>query len=185
MGMFTKISSEAFQNFQLNAGMLLNTFNPQSPAAPADSAIIAATTGGIKPELKPTFIDLGEDVDNCPENMMELKNLQYWTATLGATLLDITPEAIQLALGAADISGNKITPRNSLQLTDFKDIWWVGDRTDGGWAAIRLINALSTDGFSLQTTKNGKGQTTITLTGHYTLNNQDQVPMEFYSADGN
>ena len=46
--------------------------------------------------------------------------------------------------------------------TDFSDIWWVGDRSDGGLVAICLRNALSTGGFSLQTTKNGKGQIAVT-----------------------
>ena len=45
---------------------------------------------------------------------------------------------------------------------------------------IRLINALSTGGFSLQTTKNGKGQLSVTLTGHVSIDAQDDMPMEFY-----
>ena len=46
--------------------------------------------------------------------------------------------------------------------------------------AIKLINALSTGGFSLQTAKNGKGQLGIELTGHVSINDQNTVPMEFY-----
>jgi hypothetical protein len=45
------------------------------------------------------------------------------------------------------------------------------------------MNALSTAGFSLQTTKNGKGQVALTITGHVSINAQSVVPMEFYSAD--
>ena len=67
-----------------------------------------------------------------------------------------------------------------LKDTDFADVWWVGDLSDGGLCAIRLINALSTGGMSLQTTKDGKGQISVTLGGHYSINNQDVVPMEFY-----
>ena len=58
----------------------------------------------------------------------------------------------------------------------------MGDRADGGMVAIRLINALSTGGFSLQTTKNGKGQVSMELTGHVSIKNQDTMPMEFYSS---
>jgi hypothetical protein len=36
----------------------------------------------------------------------------------------------------------------------------------------------------LQTTKGGKGQVAVTLTGHYSVNDQDTVPMEFYVAEG-
>ena len=68
-------------------------------------------------------------------------------------------------------------------LTDYSDIWWVGDKANGGFVAVRLMNALSTAGFSLQTTKNGKGQVALTITGHVSINAQSVVPMEFYSAD--
>lgn len=57
------------------------------------------------------------------------------------------------------------------------------EKADGGFVAIELKNALSTEGFSLQTTKNGKGQVAVTITGHVSINAQSVVPMVFYSAD--
>ena len=186
MGMFTVIPQSTFEEMQLDAGVLLKTFNPASPAAPADADIICATTGGITASCVPTFSDLGEDVDNCPVNMMELKHLDSWECTLGFTSLGVSPENIQLALGCADIDGTdttKVIPRRSLEQTDFKDLWWVGDRADGGFVAIKLLNALSTGGFALTTSKAGKGQVAVTLTGHVSIDAQDVVPMVFYSAE--
>ena len=183
MGMFTVIPSNTFDGLQVDAGVLLKTFNPAAPAAPADADIICATTGGINPVCTPTYSDYGEDVDNVPNNMMELKHLDGWECSLSTTSLGTTPELIKLALGAADIDGTtKIVPRRDLQQTDFSDIWWVGDRADGGMVAIQLKNALSTGGFSLQTSKNGKGQIALTITGHVSIDAQDEVPMVFYSA---
>jgi hypothetical protein len=184
MGKFTKIPSDTFDTLQLDAGVILSNFDPETAAEPADEDIICATTGGISPSCVPTYTDMGEDVDNCPANMMELKKLESWMCKIGFTAIDTSPELIQLALGAADISGNKITPRRSLNITDFKDIWWVGDKANGGMVAIKLINALSTGGLSLRTTKNGKGQISVELTGHVSLANQDVMPMEFWSTDG-
>lgn len=183
MGKFTKIPQNTFEGLQLDAGVLLKTFNPATAAAPADADIICATTGGISVSCVPTYSDFGEDVDNCPNNMMELKHLDGWDCTMSTTSLGTDPELIKLALGAADISGDKITPRRDLEQTDFSTIWWVGDRADGGMVAVKLMNALSTGGFSLQTTKNGKGQISIEIMGHVSINAQDVVPMEFYSAE--
>jgi hypothetical protein len=90
---------------------------------------------------------------------------------------------IRLALGAADRSGKLVRPRRDVQVGDFRDLWWVGDRADGGFVAIKLLYALSTGGFSLQTTKNGKGQIALELTGHVSIKAQNVVPMQFYSAD--
>ena len=185
MGRFSKLPIESFDEFQIDAGVLLKSFDPESPEL-VDSDIICATTGGINPTCVPTYSDMGEDVDNCPVGMMELMNLDGWETTLGFTALNTTPEVIRMALGAADIgsTNGKITPRRNLKDTDFADVWWVGDRSDGGLVAIRLINALSTSGFSLQTTKNGKGQIAVTLAGHVSIQEQDVVPMEFYVQEG-
>lgn len=182
MGKFTVIPQDTFDGLQLDAGVLLNNFDPTNPAAP-DEAIICATTGGIKATCEPEFSDLGEDVDNCPVNMKELKHLDSWECTLEFTALSTDPDGIKLALGAADIDGDKITPRRNLKQSDFSDLWWVGDKANGGYVAIKLINALSTGGFALETEKSGKGQIGVTLTGHVSIDAQDTMPMVFYSYD--
>ena len=188
MGRYTVIPTDAFDGLQVDAGVLLRRFNPANPVSPADEDIICATTGGVNPSCVPTFSDYGEDVDNVPNNMMEFKHLDGWEVTLGTTSLGTTPELIKMALGCADIDSEdstKIIPRKDLKQTDFSDIWWVGDKANGGCVAIQIKNALSTGGFSLQTTKNGKGQIALTITGHVSINAQDVVPMVIYSIDGN
>lgn len=184
MGRFTVIPADTFEQLQLDAGVLLKTFDPTTPTTPQSSNIITATTGGISASCVPTYSDMGEDVDNCPVNTKELKHLDGWTCSMSTTALGTSPEMIKMALGAADLDGTtKIVPRKDLEQTDFSDLWWVGDRADGGLVAVRLINALSTGGFVLQTSKNGKGQSTLELTGHVSINAQDVVPMEFYSME--
>lgn len=185
MGMFTKIPQSTFDDLQLDAGVLLKTFDPDDVAAPADEDIICATTGGISVSCVAEYSDFFEDVDNAPLNVKEGKHLDGWTCTISTTSLGTSPELIKLALGAADIDGStKIVPRRNLSQNDFSDLWWVGDKADGGLVAVKLMNALSTGGFTLQTTKNGKGQISIELTGHVSIDDQDTVPMEFYSTSG-
>ena len=186
MGRFSKISQEAFKSFQTDAGVLLKNFDPTNPEL-VDEDIICATTGGINPTCVPTYSDWGEDVDNVPNGMKELMHLDGWETSLGFTALNTTAEVIRMALGAADISAQNgaIVPHRDLKDTDFADVWWVGDRADGGLVAICLRNALSTSGFSLQTTKNGKGQISVTLAGHVSIKEQSKVPMEFYVQEGN
>lgn len=185
MSRYTKIPENTFEQLQMDAGVLLRSFNPASPAEPADEDLITATTGGINAVCQPTYSDMGEDVDNCPNNMKEMKHVDGWDCRLSTTALGTSAELIRLSLGAADINAEtgKISPRKDLAQTDFADIWWVGDKAGGGLVAVRLINALSTGGFNLQTTKNGKGQNSIELTGHVSISQQDTMPMEFYSID--
>lgn len=190
-GRFTVIPQNTFEEMQLDAGVLLYNFDPTAPAAPADEDIICATTGGITANCKAEYSDLGEDVDNCPNNMKELKHLDGWDCSLEFTSLGTSPRSIALALGAAEaeMSGEgseatytgKVVPRRDLSQDDFSDVWWVGDRADGGLVAVQLLNALSTEGFSLTTSKAGKGQVGVTLTGHVSIHDQNTVPMVFYS----
>ena len=65
---YTKIPETTFQNLQLNAGVLLSAFNPES-ATVANESIIGATTGGINFTATPTYTDFGEDIDNCPKKI--------------------------------------------------------------------------------------------------------------------
>ena len=181
---FAKISENTFNELQTEAGILLNAFDPSNPAPPTTEQIICATTGGITATCVPTTRDDGEDVDNCPNNMLELKKIDSYEAKLAFTALSVTAETIRMSIGAADVEDGKITPRSAYKRTDFKDVWWVGDLSDGGFCAICLKRAVSTAGFSLKTTKSGKGNLSVELTGHYTLSAQDEVPMEFYIQVG-
>ena len=85
MGTFTAISQDTFNELQMDAGMLLKTFNPASPAAPDDADIITATTGGITVSCTPSYSDFGEDIDNVPNNMMEFKHLDGWECAMAFT----------------------------------------------------------------------------------------------------
>ena len=186
---YTKIPETTFQNIQLNAGVLLSAFNPES-ATVANESIIGATTGGVNFTATPTFSDYGEDIDNCPKNMMELKKLDAWEISLSGTYVTVDANAVKSLVGAADVSGNKITPRNDVLLSDFTDVWWVGDysdkngETNGGFVAIHMMNALSTGGFAIQTSDNGKGNFAFTYTAHYSMSAQDTVPFEVYVKAG-
>lgn len=180
---FTKISAKAFESMQINAGVVLNKFDPSGTTEIQDADIICATSGGVTAECKPNITDLGDDVDNCQKNTAELMQIEDYDCTLAFTALNVTTDVIKLALGAADVSDKKVTPRMTLNPTastgDFKDIWWVGDTIDGGFVAVKLMNALSTGGLSLKTTDKGKGKLSVALTGCPRMGD-DAVPMEWY-----
>ena len=189
---YTKIPENTFQNIQLNAGVLLSSFTPSS-ATVAYESIIGATTGGINFTATPTYIDFGEDIDNCPKNMKELKKLDRWEVKCSGTFVTIDTATAKSLIGAADIGTSdttKVTPRNDIAQGDFNDIWIVGDYSDkngdtnGGFIAIHMMNALSTGGFQIQTADKAKGQFAFEYTAHYSMSAQDTVPFEVYVKAG-
>lgn len=190
---FTRIPENTFQNLQLNAGILLRNFTP-STAEIEETDIMGATSGGVNFVASPTYSDRGEDIDNCPINVKELKNLDQWDVTMSGTFVTVTAALAKDLVGAGDSDGSdatKVVPRNDVDPTkDFKDIWWVGDYSDkngntkGGFCAIHMLNCLSTGGFQIQSGNRTKGQFQFEFTGHYSIEEQDKVPFEVYIKAG-
>ena len=76
---------------------------------------------------------------------------------------------------------NTVTANAELKLTDFEDIWWVGDYgKGGGFIAIHLINSLSTGGFKIQSANKDKGSFAFEYTAHASVENPNTVPFELY-----
>lgn len=185
MKRFTKIPQSTFEELQLNAGILVKDFDVATGTF-ADSDMITATTGGITVNCKNTYNDMGEDIDNCPKDTLELKQIESTEVSIATTALNINESLLMFMLGAADKDSTTgaIKPRSDLQTTDFSTIWWIGDLSNGGYIAVKISNALSTDGFSIKTNDKGKGNIAITLTGHRSLYAQDVIPCEFYLGEG-
>ena len=184
---YSTIPIDTWQKLVMNAGIICKNFDPVTKVAENQ---IGATTGGLTVTCVPEFIDAGEDVDNCPKNMKGMKKVKSFEVKATGTLLSIDKNGVKMLLGAADISGNKITPRFNLTPEDFEDIWIVADYSDentgenAGYIACHILNALNTSGFSLTTSDGGKGQMSFELTGHVAEEEQDKVPLEIYIGGG-
>lgn len=188
---YTTTPSDLFQHLQMNAGIITEEFIPETGEF---NKIIGATTGGISFTATPEFSDFGEDIDNVPDNMLELKKKSSETVSATGTFVSVSAQLAAKLVGAADIEENenyiKIVPRRDVLRSDFKTIWLIGDYSDintgerAGYLAIKIMNALSTGGFQMQTTDSGKGNFAFELMGHYSLENQDQVPYEIYVRQG-
>ena len=188
---YTQIPVDTFKNIQLNAGILVKTF---TPAEGTVGDLLGATTGGIQFADKVSYTDFGEDIDNCPKGTMELKKVDSHEVTMSGTFVTVTATTAKGLAAAADVDegdATHIVPRNDLALTDFEDIWWVGDYSDvnsgenAGYCAIKLKNALNTGGFQIKSTDKGKGQFAFSYMGHYSIAAQDVVPYDVYIKQGN
>lgn len=187
---YTQIPSTAFQNIQLNAGILVDDFNPVTGVI---GKLLGATTGGVNFTDSVEYKDFGEDIDNCPKNMMELKKLDSHDVKMSGTFVTLSADTAKMLAATADVDGSDnthIIPRNDLLMTDFVTLWWIGDYSDvntgdnAGFIAIKMINALNTGGFQIQSTDKGKGQFAFEFTGHYSMAAQDTVPYEIYIKQG-
>lgn len=187
---FTQIPSDTFSKLQLNAGIVLDGF---TPATGTVGNIIGATSGGVSFSATPSFSDMGENIDNTPNNTKELKKLDYYEVSMSGTFKTVSASVAKKLIGASDIDGSDAThiiPRHDLVDADFDDVWWVGDysdkngNTNGGFLAIHLMNALNTDGFQITSNDDGEGEFAFNFMGHYSIDNPDEVPFEIYVQAG-
>lgn len=187
---YTQIPVTAFQNIQLNAGILVDSF---VPAAGTIGRLLGATTGGVNFTDSVEYSDYGDDIDNCPKNMLELKKLESHDVKMSGTFVTLSAATAKMLVAVGDVDEadeTHIIPRNDLLTTDFVDLWWVGDYSDkntgdnAGFVAIHMMNALNTGGFQIQSTDRGKGQFAFEFTGHYSMDAQDTVPYEVYIQQG-
>lgn len=182
---YTKIPSDTYQHLALNAGILVDDFDPSTETLGNQ---LAATSGGINFTATPEYIDFADGIDNARLNTKELKELSNWTVTLSGTLKTITPSLAKTMAAAADVDETDetlVVPRNTLDLNDFFTVWLICDYgKDGGYIAIELNNVLSTGGFQIQTNDRNKGDFAFTWTAHYSLDEDDVVPFKIYIKEG-
>ena len=195
---YTKVASNAFQNLQMNAGIMVDNFVPSTGVI---GNIMGATTGGFNFASNPNYVDFGEDMDNVPANTFQLKRITAYDPSISGTFLTVSSSAVKQLIGGAVYgtsgSGQSATedtthviPVAQLTEDDFSDVWVIGDYSDkntgtsAGFLAIHLKNALNTAGFQWQSTKDGKGQFAFEFHGHYDLTDTEDVPFEIYVQTG-
>ena len=188
---YTLLRQDGFKELAINAGVLCESFEPTTGTVDK-SSILALTSGGISFASTPSFTDNGADVDNCPANTMELKQLDSREVKLTGTFVSITAALAARLDAAADVDddGKTVTPRADLSSDDFKELWLVGDYSDktgptkGGAIAIHMLNTLSTGGFQFSTQSKGKGKFPFTFIAHYSMDDPETQPYEIYIAAG-
>lgn len=189
---FTKMPTDTFKQLTVNAGVILKTFDPSDPKL-TDTNILGATSGGVNVSITRTFEDYGSDIDNCPPDTKELKKCTAVAVKASGSFVTMSPSLAAMLAAAADIDSTnnaKVTLRRDLLDSDFSDLWIVGDYSDkngeknGGYIAIKLIAALSTGGFVVQTKDKGKATYSFEFTAHSSLTDQNTVPVDIYVQSG-
>lgn len=194
---FKKVKTSAIDGIEVDSGMLLKNFNIAKPSTPTDEDILGITSGGFTFTANADYEDFGADIDNVPNGSKEFKRRTAWHVSLTTNLLDQNVDNIKFALGAKsyipgaqsgeDADGDhftmhSITPSKNLKSSDFQNLYATFNLLDGiSWVIIEIENALSTGGYQLTTSKNGKGQTAITIEGHPTIEaGQYYAPFTIY-----
>ena len=176
--MLTGVTSKTKENYQLGAGVVCTSFENG-----VISGIVGATRGGGSFTAVPTIRQ--PEIDGLPENTKDFKTIDYWVATLTTTLIEVTETSIRLALagGSASTSESVTTitaTQGIIPSESYTDLWWVGDTSDGNKIAIKLSNALGSNGFNFNFVDRGEGTFELQAIAHYTVDALSTPPFTIY-----
>lgn len=183
MPLKTGLTDRTIVNLQLNAGVLLTTYTKGTDINEDD--IIGATRGGGSFTAVPTVHQAA--VDGAPTYTKGLERVDDWVITLNATMVEVSDEAISRALGVGVIKtetgtgttkDTTFTVKRTVNDADYKDLYWVGDLSNGQNVVIKIKNALNTSGLNLTFSDRGEGTYALALIGHFTTDDLDTAPFE-------
>lgn len=183
MPLKTGLTDRTIVNLQLNAGVLLTKYTKGTDIEEDD--IIGATRGGGSFTAVPTVHQAA--VDGAPTYTKGLERVDDWVVTLNATMVEVNDDAISRALGVGVVktetgSGTTkdttFTVKRTVNDADYKDLYWVGDLSNGQNVVIKIKNALNTSGFNLTFSDRGEGTYALALIGHFTVDDLDTAPFE-------
>ena len=181
----SRVSADQINDIQVDGGVFLKGtgFNPADPKLFNEADILLVMTGSPSINCVPSTEDFYADIIGVPNNSKEGKRVTGWDASVGGTALNFDQSAMAMYLGStkATADGLGITPKYQYDQADFKDMWALFDMADPTKLfAVKIKDALNTAGLAFSTSKNGKGQTNFTMTGHTSANDPESVPMDFY-----
>jgi hypothetical protein len=172
------VTQQTFQRLQLGEGAFLKT---KYTSTLTDDMILSATRGGATITIAPRYRTRA--VDGVPENTKGAKAVDSVAVNASFVALNSTPEFVKRALEVADLTGNIIKLRHKVEDSDYEDLFWLGEISDGRKVQITFKNAFNETGLSLRATQNNEGELSMNFSGNYDLNNLDTPPVEIEFLD--
>lgn len=179
--MLSPLTSATPEHLQLGCGVLLTNLDVNDDASPEqlreaiaramdDGRTLGVTRGGGRCVCKPLLRQL--DADGLRAPRVGLMSCDGWTCRLTATLLELSPDNLTMALACATQAVDRITgrtmilPRAALSDQDFiPRVTWVGD-TGSGLMMIDMRNVLNLSGAALTFNDRGEGELPVELQPH-------------------
>lgn len=197
MGIFKKkmtgYTESTMKNRQTGAGAYFKNYDVKTDtfsSAVTAGKLLGATQGGGEFNAVPTITQV--EVDGVPSTAKGMEEVEGWEVTLKANILEVTPENIKDALGAAKIEDielgaekvkyKKITGKMYIEDKDYQDnVTFLGDMSGYDYPIIlQVFNALATDGVKINPQDKKTSLLATTFKGHVDPENYEEPPFAIY-----
>lgn len=183
---FTEATAE---NLLLDAGAFFVNYEVDTDTfetAVTGGKLLGATRGGGNFTATPTIRKI--EVDGVKGDAKGLKVIDEWVVNITANVLEVTKDALAKALTASEVDETTnaeydiIKAKNYIELTDYIDnITWVGKLSGTAEPVIiQVLNAINTQGLTLQTQDKNEAVIAMTFTGHYDAEELDNPPFAIF-----
>ncbi|MFV0413403.1 MAG: hypothetical protein ACK5L3_09060 [Oscillospiraceae bacterium] len=180
----TGYTNKTGERLLLDAGVFFKNYDAATDtfeSAVSAGKVLGATRGGGEFKAAPKIRRL--EIDGLPENSKDNIVIDNWEVTMGATLLEVTPENLALSLAAATQTDGPtgyytIKGKGYVEETDYiANVTFVG-RLSGSNSPviIQVFNAINTEGLTLTTQANNEGTIKLTLAGNYDAATDLDIP---------
>lgn len=186
MKTYTGFSTDTAKKLLLDAGAFFKNFTVGTDTyetAKASGKLLGATQGGGEFAAVPEIRTI--EVDGIKGRAKGLDVLDAWAVTLKANVLEISKDALKMALISAKeetVDGyTKITAGDTIELADYiENITWVGTLSGSNTPVIiQVYNAFAGDGLTLTPTEKSQGVIALTFYGHYDVSDEGTLEAPF------
>lgn len=174
------IQEQDVNNTAYDSAVIVKDFDPTNFTPPAEGDLLILTSGDINITDNFDTLDLGAEINNIHFEYAELRVVTGKPAsTVSVTGLTFGLNDIKRALGAADISNNKVTTRLYFKPEDYENVTILIHKPNG-WIACVMNKTLSTGGLSITTTKRATGKMALTFTAFRSIKNKTKPEIDYY-----
>ncbi len=173
--LYSGLTRETKERLLLDSGAFFKNFEVGTDTyatAVAGGKLLGATSGGGEFNAVATYRSI--EVDGAIGEVKGLKDIERWDVNIKAKLLEVTPESIAAALGAAVVDDSdenyvRITGRGYVADEDYvENITWVGCLSGNeNPVIIQVYNGLSDSGFKFTPADKSNAVLEANFIGHY------------------
>ncbi|WP_424765694.1 hypothetical protein [Paenibacillus sp. sgz302251] len=187
MANYSGFNEKTAERLILDAGAFYKNYNVEIDTPETASAkLLGATRGGGEFVATPEVRSL--EIDGVKGRAKGLTVIDSWDVSILANMLEMSADLMKIALTGGEVDTIKDTDydiikgKNTIAISDYIDnITWIGRLSGNNKPVIiQVLNALSTDGFTLTTEDKNESVIPIRFSGHYDTENLDNPPFVIY-----
>lgn len=181
LSLLEKLTPEQAGSVQFDSGLLVKDFDIETfRQSILDGQVGVVTKDSFGVTVSRDTVNILSDLNNVHFDYKEGLVTTKITASVTFTLAAMSINDLAMAIGAATVSGDKITVKYGIDAADFRNLALILPLADGGFVIAEIPMGFNTGGLSISTSKAAVGGLSCTVTGFRSLADSTIEPINLY-----